>query len=271
MAALPYMPLYVADYMADAAHLTALQHGAYLLMLMNYWQRGKPLPNDDLQLSRIARMGRREWNANKDVLRAFFYEEENMLVHGRVQSELAKVQAKSLKCKKAGLASVQRKLNERSTDVQQTLNHTDTDTYSSVDKSTGGEPPDPLQELFNLGVSILVGSGQTEKQARSLIGKWRKETKSDAKVLDGLLACRAQSISNPVEWLTKRFNGSSYVSASGYEYRGDDGAVMRQAEKRADWNTYWAIKGRAARSANPARQSLNRSSPSLNHSVKTLR
>jgi hypothetical protein len=35
---------------------------------------------------------------------------------------------------------------------------------------------------------------------------------------------------------------SDYVSASGYRYRGDDKAVMREAEKRADWGTYWKAK-----------------------------
>jgi hypothetical protein len=34
-----------------------------------------------------------------------------------------------------------------------------------------------------------------------------------------------------------------YISASGFIYRGDDTEVMRVAEQRADWNTYWSAKG----------------------------
>lgn len=34
-----------------------------------------------------------------------------------------------------------------------------------------------------------------------------------------------------------------YVSASGHEYRGDPATVMREAERRADWGTYWKAKG----------------------------
>lgn len=112
---------------------------------------------------------------------------------------------------------------------------------SSVSNETGGEATDPVKLVFDLGVSLLVGSGQTEKQARSLIGKYRK-SKSDAEVLAALMDCRRLAITNPVEWLEKRFKGSKYVSKSGYEYRGDIHAVIREAERRNDMDTYWTAK-----------------------------
>ena len=132
--------------------------------------------------------------------------------------------------------------------VSETPPESETETDSSVDESTGGEAADPIKELFDLGVSILTAAGQTEKQARSLVGKWRKaHSGNEGKVLSAFLDCRTKGISNPVEWLTKRLEPSQYVSPSGYEYRGDEREVMRQAEKRADWGTYWKAKANVER------------------------
>ena len=115
----------------------------------------------------------------------------------------------------------------------------------SVSNDTGLKP-DPMKELFDVGVGLLTSSGKSEREARSLIGKWRKAASDDSVVLAALIDCRGRAISEPVEWLTKRLSGSRYKSPSGYEYRGDDRAVMREAEKRADWATYYSIKGNQA-------------------------
>lgn len=116
----------------------------------------------------------------------------------------------------------------------------------SEDKSSGGEPPakeyDPVKELFDVGVSVLTSTGSTEKQARSMIGKWRKDH-DDSKVLAALIDCRTKAISEPVEWLQKRLKGGAgYVSEGGYEYRGDIESVIRESERRADWTVHWRAK-----------------------------
>jgi uncharacterized protein YdaU (DUF1376 family) len=134
MAALPYMPLYVADYLADTAHLTALENGAYLLLIMNYWQRGKALPSEPSQLARICRMSEKQFAKIIPQLENFFEVVGNTLVHHRVECELAKVRDKSAKASNAGRASAQQKANGRSTDVQRTFNHTDTDTDTEIRK-----------------------------------------------------------------------------------------------------------------------------------------
>jgi uncharacterized protein YdaU (DUF1376 family) len=126
MAALPYMPLYAADYLADTAHLTTAQHGAYLLLLMNYWQRGGPLPDDDTRLARIARVGPREWAKMRGTISEFFSIADGNWSHNRVDSELARVESKSLKSKRAAQASVQRRFGSRKADAEPTDTEADT-------------------------------------------------------------------------------------------------------------------------------------------------
>ena len=128
MAALPYMPLYVADYLADAAHLSTMGHGAYLLLIMTYWQRGEPLPDDERKLARIARMTEAEWQDVRDDLREFFDVRDGQWTHNRIERELDKVRSKSNAASDAGKASARKRFNGRSTPVEHPFNHTDTDT-----------------------------------------------------------------------------------------------------------------------------------------------
>ncbi|GAA0235900.1 hypothetical protein GCM10008965_00280 [Methylorubrum aminovorans] len=81
----PWMPLYVADYLADTGHLTTAEHGAYLLLIMHYWKNGG-LPDDDGKLARIARCSVRDWLAMRQTLSEFFGEG---WTHGRIEHELA--------------------------------------------------------------------------------------------------------------------------------------------------------------------------------------
>lgn len=84
-----WMPLYIADYLADTSRLTTEQHGAYLLLLIDYWRNG-PLPDDDAVLAQITRMSPDAWSNARSTIQAFFKQESSKWVHGRVEAELAK-------------------------------------------------------------------------------------------------------------------------------------------------------------------------------------
>lgn len=67
----PWMPLFVADYLADTAHINAAESGAYLHLIMHYWQKGC-LPDDDRKLSIIAKMTPDEFSNARATLAEFF-------------------------------------------------------------------------------------------------------------------------------------------------------------------------------------------------------
>lgn len=66
---------------------------------------------------------------------------------------------------------------------------------------------DPIKALFDLGVSVLASGGTGDKQARSLVGKWRKELGDDTKLVGLFMAARKESTVEPVAWLTKAVAG----------------------------------------------------------------
>ncbi|EFG9842834.1 DUF1376 domain-containing protein [Shigella boydii] len=116
MAALPYMQLYIADYLADTMHLSAEEHGAYLLLMFNYWQTGKPIPKN--RLAKIARLTNERWADVEPSLREFFYDNGEEWVHLRIEEDLASVREKLTKKSAAGKASVQARRSRKEADVQ---------------------------------------------------------------------------------------------------------------------------------------------------------
>jgi len=101
----PWMPLHIADYLADTGNLTTAQHGAYLLLIMHYWQKGG-LPQDDKALATICRFRTQTWNKHKSVLATFFHDDWR---HKRIDRELqhaAKLMEK--RSERAKLAALKR-------------------------------------------------------------------------------------------------------------------------------------------------------------------
>lgn len=115
--------------MADTRHLSTLEHGAYMLLIMHYWQAGS-LPNDEARLSRIAGLTSKEWKYSRNTLYAFF---EEGWRHRRVKDELVKAEELSSAGRIGGLASgVARRAKQ--TIIERPLNG------SGNDPPTKGQP-----------------------------------------------------------------------------------------------------------------------------------
>lgn len=82
----PWMPLNIDDYLADTAHLSAAENGAYMLLIMRYWKDGG-LPADERMIMRYSKLTADQWSESRDVLAAFF---EDGWRHRRIDAELEK-------------------------------------------------------------------------------------------------------------------------------------------------------------------------------------
>lgn len=161
---LPYMRLYPGDYLADTTHLTTEEHGAYMLLIMAYWQHGGPLPADDTRLMRITRTNKRRWIAIKDSLFEFFVlNSENQLVHKRVQAEIDAAADKCAKLQAAGRASGAKRANKCSTNDEQMLPE-----CSPQNEQTLVYPnPNPEESYLNSSVLPLTEGSSNSKRSAS--------------------------------------------------------------------------------------------------------
>jgi uncharacterized protein YdaU (DUF1376 family) len=84
----PWFPFYVRDYRGDTSRLSTLEHGAYLLLMLEYWDKGG-LPDDDEELACIVGLDADAWARARPRLRRFFREGWH---HKRIDEELQKAE-----------------------------------------------------------------------------------------------------------------------------------------------------------------------------------
>lgn len=84
-----WMPLYIGDYLKDTTRLSTEQHGAYLLLIMDYWINGS-LPDEDAALAYVTRLQPAAWKKNRPVISSFFNIEAGRWHHKRIDEERAK-------------------------------------------------------------------------------------------------------------------------------------------------------------------------------------
>ncbi|MBS0959799.1 YdaU family protein [Acetobacter thailandicus] len=99
-----WMPVYIGDYLADTMRLSTQQHGAYFLIMMEYWRQG-PLPDDMDELASIVRADRKTWDKSiwPTIKRFFFKGEDGFWHQKRIDKELEHAQAVSNKRRDAVL------------------------------------------------------------------------------------------------------------------------------------------------------------------------
>ena len=97
------MQFYIADYLADTQGLTTIEHGAYLLLIMNYYQTGKSLVDNDHVLAQFCRTSVQKWLRMKPTLKNFFSIRDGRWYHKRIEEDFDEVAKKSGKARRAAM------------------------------------------------------------------------------------------------------------------------------------------------------------------------
>lgn len=86
------IPWNVPAYITDTTHLSTLQHGAYMLILMAMWRHGGKLPDDDRVLANITKLPMGRWKSIMGPVRALLRPAgEGFLSQKKLNNTLGKI------------------------------------------------------------------------------------------------------------------------------------------------------------------------------------
>lgn len=105
--------MYWGSYLKNTARLTTEGHGAYLLLIAEYWVTGTPLPDSNSQLSAITRLSQKRWRMLRPEIERYFSVQDGVWRHGRIDDELAQAVDITKKRSRAGLAGAEARYGKR--------------------------------------------------------------------------------------------------------------------------------------------------------------
>lgn len=202
--------------------LSLEERGAYNTVLDLIYSRDGKLHDDDRFVAGWLRVDLRVWKRIKRSLieRGKLYQAEGFLRNERADVEVLEALSRVTSAQEAGRSSARSKAakldseNKQNKDLDSTgvgtpvpTNHNHNHNHKeedSVAKATGAEAPNPVDVvavIFGTGVDLLTAAGSSDRQARSIIGKWRKEH-TDGTVLAVLARCQVHRPSDPIEWIS---------------------------------------------------------------------
>jgi hypothetical protein len=105
------------------------------------------------------------------------------------------------KAKASDTLPIQDRYTSDTNEKKEVIREEDTDANAS-----DGQAVDFAKQLWDRGVVFLGKHNVADRQARALIGKWRKAY-TDTDIFDAFAACSKQGVVDPVPWITARLSG----------------------------------------------------------------
>jgi len=212
---LPYFNLYPRDFEADTSHLSLEEDGAYNRLLRLCWMTpGCSLPDDDAWIMRRMRVDQDTYDrVVRVVLAEFFTRKSGRVRNARIAREYEQSSAaheKRVLAGKSGGKAKALKTNNSDTSKAKAIPkqpepEPEPEESSSVANATDSDAVDPAKAVWDAGVKILGASGVSDRQARSFVGKLRKDHPGqDSQILAAIMDCGRAGAVDPIPWITAR-------------------------------------------------------------------
>ena len=168
-----WMPFYVGDYLSATGRLTTEQHGAYLLILLDYWKNGPP-PNDDGVLAALARLSPLAWKKAKPALLAFFEVKDGLLIQKRVEKERGKAAEISAERSEAGKAgAAKRWRNGKQKDGKVIANAIDLPLANGQQNDAPSPSQGSNEPIASTNVDVSVGTDPPPLTKAEVLEAWQ--------------------------------------------------------------------------------------------------
>ncbi|MBL4838138.1 MAG: DUF1376 domain-containing protein [Kordiimonadaceae bacterium] len=148
MSQAPAMPMYWDAYLADTTHLSAEEHGAYLLLMAAMWRRNGFVPDDDVDNARILKVSKGKWRKIKTRLDPFLEYTAQGITQKKLQKTWIRTQEIIAKNRLNGAKGGRPKMNENK-DLEKP--------NGLVWDSQLGTPPEPEPEL-TIDTDVSIGA-----------------------------------------------------------------------------------------------------------------
>ena len=244
MAALPYIQLYVSDYLADTMHLSTEEHGAYLLLIMNYWQTGKPIPKN--RLARISGLNDR-WHSVEPSLTEFFKDDGESWIHGRIEGDLKVAREAQEQRARAGKASAEAKKRAKSEEIKREVNGCSTVVDVSLQREANENGSNKIREEQIRTDNKKKAPAPAKAAAISLPDYMKAKKENGEKVIpeDDPVMAYAESVGIPPEFLRICWREFVESYSDGLKKYKDWRTVFRKAV-RGNWFKLWWIDDQGA-------------------------
>lgn len=163
------MPLYWGDYFGKTTSLSTEEHGAYLLLIGTYWQRGRALPDDDRFLASCTKLSQKRWRNMRQKICEFFSVQEGVWRHERVELEILR-SSERLKSARA---------NGRAGGLAKSKLITVTVTNTEEERKENSSLRDEQKKSVRVSKTQIPETAPSELDQKRAITYWQKHGRQD--------------------------------------------------------------------------------------------